>query len=574
MKKKVNLNRPQISSEEISKGKNFDSVLKTHITVSKPLYQKPWFLSSVIVTVAAVITAVVMHQQKNTLKNNESKTAEISTSADSLALAAFYKNEAARPCIHPPLKGVNIPYTTYKVIAEKGAALDFKTGSKIIIPKNVFVDENGKPLKGEVELRYREFHDAVDFFVSGIPMTYDSAGVKYQFESAGMMEMLAFQNGKQVSMAAGKSINVELASNYKGSEYNLYKLDTVKNNWSCLGKDKVTSQIAVSEEAVKGHKNVANSLQETPQYKTIETKKEEVQKEKEVKIASLPKPAAEPKKPEQAKKDKFTFNLDVDPKEYPELAVYKGVLFEVGNENKNFNKEMYNVTWDEAVIKEGSKKGENYFLTLKKASKKYELLVYPVFEGKNYETALKDYQDKFSKYSSVHDKQLAEEKRIEEEYNARLASLQKQQNEMQQKWEQEQAGLFKHTSSEEKVKRMFAINSFGVYNSDCARNYPQGVSCAANLTTDKNVKLQCYDVYLVDKARNGLFTFYKNPVTTFSFNPESVNMLWTTENGVLYWLKPEQFKDIKGSEGLSNLQMNRINQKFNTVDEVKTFFNL
>src|ERR1017187_213247 len=91
--------------------------------------------------------------------------------------------------------------------------------------KNSFVDESGKLLNGEIELRYREFHDAFDFFVAGIPMTYDSAGVRYQFASAGMMEMQAYQNGKKVNMATGKSINIELASNYKGTEYNLYKLD-------------------------------------------------------------------------------------------------------------------------------------------------------------------------------------------------------------------------------------------------------------------------------------------------------------------------------------------------------------
>ena len=196
-------------------------------------------------------------------------------------------------------------------------------------------------MKGEVELRYREFHDAVDFFVSGIPMTYDSAGVKYQFESAGMMEMLAYQNGRQINMAKGKSINVEMASNYKGTEYNLYKLDTLHNNWSCLGKDKVVSE---SKAIAKTDSVKRPSLQQTPEYKTIETKKEAIKKEKETAITALTKPAAEPRKPMQVNKEKHTFDIAVEPKEFPELAVYKGVLFEIGDENKNFSPSLYNLS--------------------------------------------------------------------------------------------------------------------------------------------------------------------------------------------------------------------------------------
>jgi hypothetical protein len=77
----------------------------------------------------------------------------------------------------------------------------------------------------------------------------------------------------------------------------------------------------------------------------------------------------------------------------------------------------------------------------------------------------------------------------------------------------------------------------------------------------------------VDKQKNALFTFSKNPVASFTFNPQSKNMLWTVENGVLYWLKPEQFNSITGSNGSSDLMMNRVDRKFNSVDELKTYFN-
>jgi len=576
MKRKVNIDRPEISSEEIAQRKNFNSVFKNHATVSaKPVLKNPWFLSSVVVATVAVVATVLFLNQKSTT-NNQQPLTDNQQPADSLALAAFYKEEEAKPCINPPLAGCNVPYTIYKVFAEKGATLDFKTSSKIEIPKNAFADKNGKPLKGEVELRYREFHDAVDFFVSGIPMTYDSAGVKYQFESAGMMELLAYQNGEQVNMAPGKSVNIQLASDYKGTEYNLYELDTLKNNWSCLGKDKVVAEKAHSVKSIVAKVDSAKypvTVKQTPEYKAVEAKKGEVQKEKEIKIAALPKPGAEPKKPNLTTKGKYAFNIEVDPKEYPELAIYKGLLFEVGDENKNFDNSMYKITWDEAIVKEGNKKGENYLLTLKKGARKHDLFVYPVFEGENYEKAMKDYQDTFVKYNVTLDKRKAEEKQIEIDYQARLAALKKEQEQIERRWAEAEKNSFKTMDTQQKVYRMFAINKFGTYNCDNPSVYPKGVMCTAELTNDKGNRLVCFDIYLVDKAKNGLFTYYRNPLSTFSFNPQSTNMLWTVESGVLYWLKPEQFSSITGEGGMKKLKMNRVDQKFTTPEEIKAYLN-
>ena len=125
----------------------------------------------------------------------------------------------------------------------------------------------------------------------------------------------------------------------------------------------------------------------------------------------------------------------------------------------------------------------------------------------------------------------------------------------------------------EKVHRVFAISGFGVYNSDHPAAYPKGTSCTAKLNNEQNARLMCYDVFLVDKEKNALFTYAKNPVVQFSFNPESKNMLWTVENGQLYWLKPEQFADIRSGNEIQNLKMNKVEQIFKNADELKAFFN-
>jgi hypothetical protein len=576
MKRKININRPNVSADEINKHKNFDSVLKNSTAAgSKPLFKKPWFLSAVVASVAVIVIAGLVLTNKN--EKPPVVVNPVADESDSIRLAAFYKNEESKPCIAPPIEGLNVPYVIYKVNAEKGGKFDFKTGSKLTIPQNAFVDETGKPLKGEIELRYREFHDAADFFVSGIPMTYDSAGVKYQFESAGMMEMLAYKDGNQVQMAPGKTIKVELASAYQGTEYNLYKLDTLKNNWSCLGKDKVENENKNSkDQSLNNDVSAIVKVQDAPEYKAIEQKIEEVETVKENKIAALPKPAEAPKKPLKASKDKYTFNLELDLTEFPEFAVYKNVKWELGSENKNVNNAMWTelnkTLWEDVTLKEG-KKGENYLLSLKKGKKQVnDLVVYPVFEGQNYELAMNDFQEKFKKYTEALDKRKIEEKKIQEKYEADLANAKKQQAEFEEKWKRERNNELASLDTEQKVMRVFQVSSFGVYNCDNPSVYPKGIMCNAVLTNEQEAKLMCYEVYLVDKTKNGLFTYNRNPITRLSFDPKASNILWTVENGVLYYIKQDGFALIRS--GSQTIKMNKVDQKFKTVEEMKTFFSI
>jgi len=575
MKRKINVNRPEISTGEISQRKNFDSVLKQHYTINtKPFFKKPWFLSSVVATVALVTTVVLINTNNSNTKNQQPIADKQQLIKDSIALNEFYAKEEAKTGINPPLKNIDIPYTTYKVNVQQGATLDFETGSTITIPKNAFADTNGKLLKGEVEIKYREFHDPVDFLISGIPMTYDSAGVQYHFESAGMMEILAYQNGQPVNMVADKSINVELASKDESSKFNLYKFDTIKNDWSCIGKDKVVKKI---ETPVNSNTNSVSK--ETKEVITkIETKKIEIKKEKEIQIAEIPKLTIEPQKPKKMSVEKFSNNIDVDYKDFPELAVFKGVNWEIGDENKSYDaakhKYINNTVWESASLKEGPQKGKNFILKLNKGPKEEKLVVYPVFEGKNYDVAVKKYEEKFAEYNKILEKRTKEEKRIEQEYNKKLAQLKKEQEEAELAWKKQQEEAFKKMNSEEKIYRTFSVNNFGVYNCDNPMKYPKGTITNAELLNDKNKKIFCYNVYLVDKKINGMYTYYKNPVTQFTYNPASENIVWTIENGLLYYLKPEDFKNFSSKDGLQQMKMKQAPLELDSAEKIKEFFEI
>src|SRR5690606_29139780 len=130
--------------------------------------------------------------------------------------------------VNPPFTEVKKEFKTVKIKSEKGGEFSGKNGSKYTVPANALTDETGKVVEGDVTIHYREMHDYVDFFVSGIPMTYDSAGKQYQFESAGMVEIFAEMEGKRLNISPENPIKVELVTELSRSrdtevpKYNIY----------------------------------------------------------------------------------------------------------------------------------------------------------------------------------------------------------------------------------------------------------------------------------------------------------------------------------------------------------------
>ncbi|MEO5645034.1 MAG: hypothetical protein ABIQ40_11105 [Bacteroidia bacterium] len=132
------------------------------------------------------------------------------------------------PLVKAPVPGLEVHKNIYSADAVKGAAIEYPSGTKIIIPENAFVDKNGNQLKGAVTIDYREYRDQVDIMVSGIPMDYDSGSVNGHFISAGMFEMNASVDGNEVFLAPGKKVEMKFAVVDTASDFNFYKLDEQK----------------------------------------------------------------------------------------------------------------------------------------------------------------------------------------------------------------------------------------------------------------------------------------------------------------------------------------------------------
>ncbi len=145
--------------------------------------------------------------------------------------------------ISKPIPSAKLKVEKNTVKPNQASEVEFTT-AKLSVPENAFVDKDGKVITTPVKLEYTEYMNPAQIMLSGIPMSYDSAGVRYNFSSAGMFELNASSNGKAVFPNPDKPISVEMTSSSNDTDYNLYAYDSTKGSWELLGKDEVTADFA------------------------------------------------------------------------------------------------------------------------------------------------------------------------------------------------------------------------------------------------------------------------------------------------------------------------------------------
>ncbi len=277
----------------------------------------------------------------------------------------------------PPFENVDVPFSTYIVDADKGKTIQTETGTVIIIPKGAFKDANGKPVTGNVEVTYREFHDAAAIIASGIPMT-NAEGDKYM-ETAGMFEINGSQSGQSIAIAADKAIEVKMGSFVEGENFDFFYFDKKSCNWENKGTSKPEKNIVKLE-----------------------------------KINNLPKVPNQPIKPKKYEEDAFVFDLDINYESFPELRAYHDVIWQYAGSGKNpkENKWVFQENWATIDVKSITPESGTYQLTLKNNKNSFTTNITPVLKGLNYENAIAAFQKKNEDYQRLKTERIEEEKRV------------------------------------------------------------------------------------------------------------------------------------------------------------------
>ncbi|CAN5340000.1 hypothetical protein BH09BAC1_BH09BAC1_23020 [soil metagenome] len=538
-KNKLNINPSPLSQEDINAGQNFDSFHQQF----QAQHQGPSLLRKLAWPSLAIAAAITIAIFLFRLPDGDVK-----------MLASF---------VNPPIAGLERGYEAISFVVEKGLNITLPSGTIISVPANAFVDAQGNPYTGEATLKYREYTDPVAIALSGIPMTYDSAGVSYTFESAGMFDLVveAKPNGNAtpvaLSLANGTAVSVGMPATTQDTTFNVYELDTTNRNWALRGQD---SLAPLPTDTVAAPTTVAST---TPTKKK-ETEVSDPELEKMVKtIASISDSINYYKMlvltlPVKSSNEAHKFYLDNKVNEFPELILNELLTWEVDAFTPNFDARYTTTRWEKRTVTRGQ--GSQYNIELIREDVVLNFPVKPVYHGKNFETALKKYKGKLIENEQrlvfLQDKQ----KEWQERYNAYKASLQaskggkgnQQELNVQEKQYLDEYNL---ESTSNTLYRFVAVTNMGIWNIDRVMK-DEYVLAETEFKNGKGEVLVMHRLFLFEKGINGTLEFFKMPnnnTVRFKYNPaKGYTGIGITADGHAFLVKPADIKQIK-TDGINTI---------------------
>lgn len=541
---KINTHQPPLTDADLEAGKNFSSLLKTYQAIKVPFYKtaKFWWGSTGALATVAIAALVIFN---TTAHEHTYSPAEF---------------------IAPPDSMFDVPQNTYTLLAETDTTLILNNGSRIIIPAHAFLDEQGKAITGDVQLRYREFHEISDVFLAGIPMVYDSAGEQYHFETAGMIDITAYKNGIPVFTNPSSPIRVEMVSQNSADRFNTYYLDTSAQQWKYIAKGNFSATSTNAD-------STATVLPFAQPEADASTKKQKAEIAK-VKAEIIGLQKEKPVEPRKVDKAKSRFTIKVDEKEFPEIAVYSNLKFQP--EDKNYDPSKAAIVWEDVQLKRvnGTDKYEIKFISSKET---YTVIATPALEEKDYAEAKKVYDKKFEEYTAKLTDRKQKEAALKAELEAKaIASEEKIKHEIRE-MEERRKSYEARLQQTELVFRTFTIQQFGIWNADCPSRMPSGAQVAAKFIDSKSGQpVTINQCYLVEKGRNAMYSITPAGLNRFNFNPKSQNLIWVITSqlkiGVVHH---SAFEEVVNSSGKSvAFQLEEINKNFRSTDEVKDFLGI
>jgi len=503
-------NRPELSKAEIEQGMDFNKIKKGAAGSAKIFSLKKILLTGI--AASTLITLAIFWPDI--------------TGSDSTHL----KNAMAK------LPTQDNPTDTFVVNNEKDTTLVYASGTKITIPANVFVDEKGAPVKGNVKINYREFHNVGDILLSAIPMRYDSAGKEMYFESAGMFDISAKQNNKEVFIREDKSLEVSMATLDRAeNKYNQYLLDEKTGQWQFVKKDYVST--LEKPDTVMVAKS--DSVRQTRPVKPLNER---------------------------------MFTIDASGR--PDLEIYNNIVFEVTRDCRTFNPNEAKTDWGMVNI-EKIEKTDKYKVTFSYPfsgpQRTYEVSARPVKDG-NMENAMKKFDALYAEYKN----RLSEAEKADAAAELALKNEQTTYETVFENYlalQEKNAALYAQNAmmtaqATQVVYRTFQIKQFGIWNSDCPQSMPQGMEVFAKFESATGEKLNIAGVYLVEKGKNALYNLYVPD--KISFNPDNENILLViTRDHKLGWVKNDVFESIGKSTKNYTFKLNILDRDNYTSADIE-----
>ena len=554
-----------MSPEEINRMQDFDAVLKAAGNPAgkgrNGTWQNGLYIAgtAVILSVASAVWYFTDQnkEQANTRQVEQKYPETMPRTQEGL------EDPVGAPLVKPPVSQWDKTYTHFTLNAGLGGEIVTDNGSRIHLPANSLIDAQGNTIAGNVEIRTREFHDPYSIALSGIPMHRDSSGHYYYFESAGMIELRAFQDGKELSLKNGYNLNVQMRSGQEG-DFNLYHLSETEGNWEYRGQVRETSVRQPATDAgnptgtqeERNHDNIQETVVPTPRMQALQKEIRRIEADK-------------PREPRKANPYRPRFDLKVDLKEFPELAGFENMQFEVAPEDKSFSPEHYKIEWNDIRLKRYNH--DRYLMVLtrllgEEKEQVVELIVIPVFPEGGFPQAQEKYEELLKDYEKRLQAKKAEEKRLREAEEARL----RKETEEARRMQEEQRALETRNAAvnTREMIRVFSISGFGIWNCDNPK-LAKATHEKVRFTDKLGKELPIVSAHCLFIRNNGVCPLYPSQDGSFTLplKPNAGEIILLVLDGQRIAFKKAD--DAKVENGF--LIMEPVSGSFGSAEEVKAF---
>lgn len=503
----IKVDPPELSSEQISKHQDFDALFAQFQEMEVPPKDKsieeetpihsikktskfsPLMIKygvGAVLTIAASILVVFMLQESMGRIDTEIPTEQIN---EVLALQA-------------PMSRFAKPYSNLVVSsAEEGETLKYHSGSQIIVPASAFVDEKGMPVKGKVEIQYREFNDHVDMFLAGVPKEMDK---HKNLQSAGMMEIKGFQDGKPVYLSMDKTLDVALkgriATGIPTTDLKVYVYGQQDDSWEYIAEDKV--EVIAKTNAAPQTSNLSPQVIE------------EIEAKVRVSLASS-KPV-KPIKPNQPSVNMQVFDFDINVDEFPELAAYNQKVRLMAKQS-DLTAGTFDTVWNSMEM---VGLGDN----------KYRMEL--VYEG-NSENITRT----FEVYPAIAPTEKTE-KVYKEQMVAYKAKMEAWEQDVVLAVEEQKSGITIAGTDWKEIINRFSIHRFGLWNCGKEIELKNTLQINANFVDESGAAIAISKLFITNKDKQ-LYYFAPNTENTstaaLKYEAAAENKIWalTEENELL-----------------------------------------
>lgn len=503
--------------------------------------------------------------------------------------------------ISPPVQGLNVEAETYTVDPAIETSLQ-STSVKMYIPRYAFVTSEGTVYQEPVVIQYREFLDPVDIFFSGIPMEYDSAGIAYNFSSAGMFEFNAFtSSGEKLFPNPEALIDVAVVAANPQCNYPTYFFNEQEGRWDYVSAEHRAKGdftfSSKSESSGQGQRLVYGSMgaddritvgqplmwNQTPVNSNIrvnppvmpasEQFQLRVQRMKGTRTFSI----EYIRNTAVQHRNERILKLEESRLLGRSMWVYDGTDFEnVYELMKDLHK-----TSHRALERPGGKKirstnkyFRDIFLTANLENDNYDLTIITVDTSITIPVSLHEGN------SSLHAIQGKNEKFLKK-YNQLLMS---RQNIWQDAMDEYRLAAQRYAEQLEKDRisllenmkntasllndsyRVFSMSGFGIWNCDAIDRMKKPVSMRADFVAENGDKIEQRELFVLNLSQNGVLRYGSRPQFTFDSHKEN-SIIVVKEDGTLGFLNPEQVK--KGNALRKFPAMNLIKPGEMTIDDLK-----